>query len=272
MSAPESADLDNAGVPATYAGYMKTLLCLILVAGLARLAPAQAPASAKIESLVENSAAIGKIIEGWGSPIDPDGDCTFDLQDGALVITVPGGPPPHDLSAEIGSSNSPRVLHEVTGDFILQVRVDGDFNPGEKSTQPGRTGYTGAGLVLFADAKNYVRLERATLQRAGGPRHNYGNFEVRLNGQLQRIGITSDLPLEDNQPVYLQLERRGSTVLGAISHDGKKWKEGVPKEIGADWPPTLLAGVAAISTSVDVFTPFFSDIRTTNNPKSALEK
>ena len=251
---------------------MKTLLCLLLVVGLAPLAPAQTLAPAKIETLVEKAASIGKIIEGWGSPIDPDGDCAFDLQDGALVITVPAGPPPHDLSEEIDSSNAPRVLHEVTGDFILQVRVDGDFNPGEKSTQPGRTGYTGAGLVLFADAKNYVRLERATLQRAGGPRHNYGNFEVRINGQLQRIGITSDLPLEDNQPVYLQLTRRGATMFGAISHDGKKWTEGDPKAIGADWPQTLLAGVAAISTSVDVFTPYFSDIRTTNNPKPAPEK
>jgi hypothetical protein len=56
-------------------------------------------------------------------------------------------------------------------------------------------------------------------------------------------------------------------MLGAISQDGKTWKGIESKTIG-DWPATLLAGVAAISTSEFPFTPYFADIRTSNNPKS----
>src|SRR4030095_8806517 len=165
------------------------------------------------------------------------------------------------------SSNAPRVLHEITGDFTLQVCVLGEFKPGDKSTQPGRTGYTGAGLVLFADSKNYVRLERATLKSGSqSASKHYTNFEVRLDGKIQRFGRTSDLPLEDNKPVYLQLSRRGTTMLGAVSQDGKTWKEIESKAI-SDWPATLLAGVAAISTSEFPFTPYFVDIRTSNTAK-----
>ena len=40
------------------------------------------------------------------------------------------------------------VVQPVAGDFVIQVRVGGEFQPGAESTQPGRTGYTGAGLVV----------------------------------------------------------------------------------------------------------------------------
>src|SRR4051812_8587189 len=101
-----------------------------------------------------------KAVEGWGEAVDPAGDCNFEVKEGRLRITVPSSDKPHDLSPELESSTAPRVLRPVKGDFTIEVKVGGEFEPGEKSTQEGRTGYTGAGLVVFADEKNFVRLER----------------------------------------------------------------------------------------------------------------
>ncbi len=40
-----------------------------------------------------------KEIPGWGTAVDPDGDCRFELKNSTLTITAPG--PAHDLSAEL---------------------------------------------------------------------------------------------------------------------------------------------------------------------------
>jgi hypothetical protein len=64
----------------------------------------------------------------WGDSVDPDNDCKFRVDAGKLHIMVPGKP--HRLSIERGSTNAPRVLHAVEGDFTAEVEVSGAF-PGE---------------------------------------------------------------------------------------------------------------------------------------------
>src|SRR5688572_10707864 len=56
-------------------------------------------------------------IDGWGTVVDPDGDCRFAESNGKLTITVPGTY--HDLTHSEGRDqlNSPRVIQEVKGDF-----------------------------------------------------------------------------------------------------------------------------------------------------------
>lgn len=199
-------------------------------------------------------------LPGWGMAADPDGDCQFFLADRTLLIQVPGAKA-HDLAAEIGRTNAPRVLQEVRGDFTLQVKVEGRFTPGSASSQAGRTGYNGAALVALADAKNVVTLARAVLHHEGGNKAPYANFEIRSGGELKRIGLTGDQALPQNGPVFLRLERRGNQFLGAVSTDGVKWSTLEPKPVPADWPLTLQAGVAAISTSEEEFSPRFSKLQ-----------
>ena len=55
------------------------------------------------------------IIEGWGRPVDPDGDCAFNVDNDGMTIRVPGTP--HDLSIELNRMNAPRVLQDVDGRF-----------------------------------------------------------------------------------------------------------------------------------------------------------
>ncbi|PHQ31598.1 DUF1349 domain-containing protein [Rhodopirellula bahusiensis] len=199
-------------------------------------------------------------MEGWGTPINPAGDCSFAASDEDLTIVVPGTETPHDLSPELESSTAPRVVQPVSGDFVVEVRVDGMFQPGDESTQPGRTGYTGAGLVVFADEGNFIRLERATLHRQAGEPEPYTNFEIRVDGRLERIGIVGELPADQSKPTWLRLERKGDLMLGSVSLDGNNWEHGDPKELRAEaWAGNgIVAGVAAISTSKGNFEPRYS--------------
>ena len=201
------------------------------------------------------------MLESWGTACDPDGDCKFYVGEDELVVMVPGSERPHDLAADIQVTNAPRVTQQVKGEFTLQVRIDGRFAPGGSSTQPGRTPYNGAGLIAMLDENNVVTLARAVLQHGGGKRMPYANFEIRINGELQRIGLTSDFRIPDKGPVYLRIERRGQTIRGSVSTDGETWTALASKELPEAWPHELQVGVAAISTSKEEFLPRFSRLQ-----------
>jgi hypothetical protein len=227
-------------------------LCLIAIIGCAGLRVHAQDAPEK------NGTA--REIAGWGTAIDPDHDCKFFLAEDALLISVPGEHP-HDLAAEIETTNAPRVLQAVHGDFTIQVRVDGRFGPGDESTKEGRTGYNGAALIAMADADNVVTLARAVLQHPGNEPKPYANFEIRVGGRLLRIGHTGDHPLPKDGPVYLRLERRDSKFLASVSTDGVDWEALEAKDVPAEWPKDLQAGIAAISTSKEEFDPKFSKLQ-----------
>ncbi len=245
---------------------MKTLLltCLLPFAAFIHAQeaapPEPAPAPEK-SAAAEKAGDPDKTIKGWGAPVDPAADCSFKKDGNKLIINVAGSARPHDLSSELDSMTAPRVLQPLQGDFLLQVRVDGEFKPGGESTQEGRTGYTGAGLVVMADEKNFVRIERASLNH-GEEDVPYINFEIRVDGRLERIGTTGDFKFDGENPVWFRLERKGDKMLGSMSQDGKNWVSGEPKELRADaWQkPGVSGGVAAISTSVKSFAPVFADL------------
>lgn len=234
---------------------MKSRLTLRLVAAIAALF------LFANDRVVAQGDGLTSELATWGKTIDPDGDCKFFAAEGMLLITVPGSERPHDLAADINTSNAPRVLQPAQGDFTLQVQVDGRFMPGDASTQPGRGGYNGAGLVAVLDPKNVVTLARAVLQHPGKEPASYVNFEIRTDGKLQRIGLTGDHRVPQDGPLFLRLERRGQKMHGAVSTDGSQWTTLDSKEIPADWKPELHVGVVAISTSKAEFNPRFSKLQ-----------
>jgi len=235
----------------------RTLLAILALCGL--IAPA--------------AASMKGFIGIWGIVQNTAGDCSFDVKQDKLTISIPGSAPPHDLSIELSSTRAPLVLRQVAGDFIVQVRVDGAFNPSNQSREPARTSYTGAGLVVFADGNNYIRIERATLSRVGEKPEPYTNFEIRTNGDLERIGDIPDLPTDPNKPTWLRLERRGGEIRGAMSQDGAHWTYGEPEQLDATiWARAELSvGVAAISTSTEPFAPIYSDYILRRLPNGAPE-
>ena len=218
---------------------MCALVCLLFTwAALAAPAPADRP-----------------WLTGWDKPVDPENDCKFTRDKGTLTIEVPGKD--HDLAVERNLMNSPRLLRDVEGDFVAQVRVSGTFLPSQESTSTERLPFVGAGLLLMADEKTYVRLERAAL-RLQGEVKTYANWELRQDGNWVLAGDASVQPLED-KATYLRLQRQGDKLLPSVSHDGKDWKELNPLEIKL--PSKLKLGVSGGGTSMDVFAPRFDQFR-----------
>jgi regulation of enolase protein 1 (concanavalin A-like superfamily) len=194
----------------------------------------------------------GTRLKGWGEVIDPDRDCQIDLDKGKVTMKVPGKA--HDFAAELQRWNAPRILSEAGGDFILEVKVSGEFKPSETSTIEGRRPYNGAGLLIIKDDKTYISLHRAAVYLENNVRH-YLNFELRKDAELAVSRYEVDL---DNEDTYLRLERRGDKVYALGSHDHVHWKL-YDDPIEIDFPRVVQVGVEAVSSSDQPFRCAFED-------------
>jgi regulation of enolase protein 1 (concanavalin A-like superfamily) len=190
-------------------------------------------------------------IRGWGDIVDPDNDCPISVNGRKVVVKVPDAA--HDFAGELSRWNAPRIVREAKGDFIVDVKVSGQFKPVEASNIPTRRGYNGAGILLIKDKNNHLSLQRGAVNLDGKVRH-YLNFELRKDGELA-ISL-SQVELEDAD-VYLRLERRGKKVYGMGSMEGINWKSYDPIEV--DFPDGLTVGIAAINSSKGPFTCAFED-------------
>jgi regulation of enolase protein 1 (concanavalin A-like superfamily) len=193
----------------------------------------------------------GMTLVGWGQTFDPDGDCTFLPEGKGLTITVP--PTPHDLTAEEGRINAPRVLQDVEGDFRAQVKVSGAFRPTAGSV-PGHLPFQSGGLLLWSDAQNYVRLERAGMNR-NGVNESSATLELRSGG---RPSATAPVPLGE-QDTYLRMERSGNQVRGWVSPNGRKWTRLEPLE--ATFPAKVRVGIAAVNAAREPLSVRFEDFQ-----------
>jgi regulation of enolase protein 1 (concanavalin A-like superfamily) len=184
-------------------------------------------------------------LPAWGEVTDPDGDCQLKLADSKLSIVVPGTA--HDLSAELKKVNAPRVLRDVQGDFIVQVKVGGALKPGPNPSMPQRLPFNSAGLLVWLDSTSYVRLERAAIVRDGNVQPIL-LFEERNKSVPVMVGA---IPLEP-RPTYLRLERRDGFLFASFGFDGTAW---VPlKPVRRDLPEKVKVGVAAVNTAAEPFT------------------
>jgi regulation of enolase protein 1 (concanavalin A-like superfamily) len=188
--------------------------------------------------------ATNRYLPGWGRVVDPSGDCdvSFDAGRNRLTIAVPGTP--HVLSAEDPSlpMNAPRVVRRVRGDFTAEVRVLGRLEPGRSKTTYYDP-FHGAGLIVWQDSSNYLRLERAVGFIKGRP-HPYLNYELRAGG---RLAVSRGITVED-RPLFLRLRRRGRAFSAWYSGDGRRWAQlpGVDGDLGE----RVEVGVVAVNSSV----------------------
>jgi regulation of enolase protein 1 (concanavalin A-like superfamily) len=220
--------------------------------GLAQLLEEADPERAKLAEKVHGRAAAsgsrGPLTIGkWGEANDPDGDCSVTPDGDGLIIEVPGKL--HDLNSEIGKTNSPRVIQEVEGDFVAEIKVAGDFKPGTEPTNPKSLPYTGAGLLLWAGDTNFVRLERAAVIR-NGKVGSFVMFERRAQGKKE--SHNGGLPAGT---AYLRLERRANQLHASTSGDGMRWDALKPFEI--DMPSRVTVGLAAVNSSSEPFAARF---------------
>jgi regulation of enolase protein 1 (concanavalin A-like superfamily) len=182
-------------------------------------------------------------LPGWGHVLDPSRDCdvSLDAERDRLRITVPGTP--HVLSAEDPElpMNAPRVVRRVRGDFTAGVRVLGRLEPGRSRTTHYDP-FHGAGLIVWQDPSNYLRLERAVGSIKGRP-HPYVNYELREGG---RLALSHGITVED-RPLFLKLRRQGRAFSAWYSRDGRRWVELASVE--ATLGERVQVGVVAVNSS-----------------------
>jgi regulation of enolase protein 1 (concanavalin A-like superfamily) len=194
-------------------------------------------------ALVAGDDTAPRDLSGWARVFDPSRDCeiALDHELDRLKITVPGTP--HVLSAEDPGlpMNAPRVAQWVRGDFTAEVRVVGRLAPGKLKTTYYDP-YHGAGLIIWQDSSNYLRLERAVGFIKGRPLP-YLNFELREDGQL---AMSHGIRIED-RPLFLKLLRQGRAFSALTSRDGRRWvyRDGVEATLNE----RVEVGVFAVNSS-----------------------
>jgi regulation of enolase protein 1 (concanavalin A-like superfamily) len=182
-------------------------------------------------------------VPGWGRVLDPWRDCevSLDRARDRLKIRVPGTP--HVLSAEAPElpMNAPRVVRRVRGDFTASVRVPGRLEP-SRSRTTHYDPFHGAGLIVWQNPSNYLRLERA-VGTIKGRHHPYVNYELRQDGRLvMSHGITTE-----GRSLFLRIHRRGRSFSAWYSRDGRRWVELATVDTSLD--ERVDVGVAAINSS-----------------------
>lgn len=199
----------------------------------------------------------GMSIAGWGTIVDPDSDCEIRGMMDVLSVVVPATN--HNLNPSRGL-NAPRVLQKATGDFSVQVKVTADFKPGGGSTFVGGRPFNGAGLLLWAGEKNFLRLERNAYW-AGERLICYGPLiEYWREGEFaggNRDPVAADY--FQGRSTWLRLARKGSDVSLSISHDGEEWNE--VRSVAVEMPREVFVGVAAINQADEPFKVEFADFK-----------
>lgn len=152
--------------------------------------------------------------------------------------------------------NAPRVLRAVEGDFVAEVTVAGQLQPGGGRTSSYALPYQGAGLLVWLDRDNFIRFERAAILRGNGF-FPYVNFEQRASASMASSTGTAT----PEGPIRLRLERKGSTVSAAYRMEGQDWVK-IPRSVGIRWWGDLLkVGVAAVNTATAPLTVELMDLR-----------
>jgi regulation of enolase protein 1 (concanavalin A-like superfamily) len=202
---------------------------------------------------------------GWGRVLDPSGDCvvSLDAERDRLKITVPGTP--HLLSAEDTKlpMNAPRVVRRIRGDFTASVRVLGRLEPGRSKTTHYDP-FHGAGLIVWQDPSNYLRLERA-VGYIQGRFHPYLNYELREGGRLTMShGMTID-----DRSLFLKLRRQGPDFSAWYSRDGRRW---VPiAHVDATLNERVEVGVVAVNSSTRTLTAELERFRV-DDPQGSMAR
>ncbi len=221
------------------------------------------PVSRPAESLKDSIPRTPE--EVWGAFVDPDGDCTLQIDEVRQTarMHVPGTP--HALAAELRPPrmNAPRTLLPVRGDFQVVVHVLGTERVSGRPTTAEYPPYHGAGILVWQDFGNYIRFEIATHIRGGRSSH-YANFEYRQASRLDSRGKPSE-----TGSAYLRLSRKGNAITASFSPDNVKW---VPFAVlDTTLAPDVQVGLVAINSSTKPLTAVFEDFRVVTLPKRERE-
>jgi len=193
-------------------------------------------------------------LPGWGVFIDPDGDCTAQALEEGLVIEVPGTL--HNMTVLQNDPskryNAPRVMREIEGDFVARVKVTADFRPG-----PGIAGCqfsptVFAGLLIWDAEDQLIRFGKGVtnhpergLYCSLQPIYDVG--KVRAN----KWEATTAAEYVEPRVVWVRIERKGQSILTALSGDGIKWHQ--TAVLQTILPPRITIGPVVVNATSQPF-------------------
>lgn len=210
---------------------------------------------------VPKETAEQKLARVFGTPVDPNKDCTFDFDGNKL--TIKAGKGDHALHVAQMRMAAPRTLKEVEGDFVAEVKASAEHPTAAKPALASRNFlFHSQGLLLWADDKNYIRFEQARMDALDGTVTNYVSYELFKGGEWSRAGSTQDGELDPAKPTRFRLARKGAAVTGAFStDDGKTWTD-LPA-LALDLKAKAQVGVVANHNTDTPFTATFEDFTVT---------
>ncbi|MEV7629938.1 ThuA domain-containing protein [Actinoplanes sp. NPDC089786] len=144
----------------------------------------------------------------WDAIVRED-PATYRVTDGALRIDVPNG----DIYGTGNTGPANFILQGApAGDWTVQTKVDGSLLNEQ---------YQQAGLLVYGDDDNYIKLDLVADNTAGQPVSRRLEFRSEIGGAVQ-----------DPQPQagnltsavwHLKLVKAGTTYTAAYSADGTEW-------------------------------------------------
>ena len=188
----------------------------------------------KVESATEISFVPGELPAGWRW-LDPDNKYNptgYNTKSGVLHIDVPTG---KDLYGE--TRTAPQLLKAITGDFEIETKLK--FDPKEN--------YQGAGMLVFRNDNNYIRLERGYGGVGGG--ENGIRFDLREDEVYEPIATQEKFPTAATV-VELKIRRTGKIFTGFWREPGGEWKE--VGKYTSSYPENVQVGLIACNTSEEI--------------------
>jgi S1-C subfamily serine protease/regulation of enolase protein 1 (concanavalin A-like superfamily) len=181
-----------------------------------------------------------------GALVDPSKTCKMSRDGDAVVIDVPAGI--HLPGPEFATRPAPMVLADIEGDFVAQVQLTGALLPG---TQPAKFKghplpftFQGAGLVLFEDHRNYVRIERAGTAVPGQPSIS-SKVMVEICDKGKIAGPFFQYVNEG--PQYVRIERVHGGIHCMFGTNGTNWI-GL-QQLATQFPKKIKVGLIATNAS-----------------------
>lgn len=241
---------------------IETFLSLVIVLTFALMAPLAGQEKSQV-------------VEGWGTSMDPDGDCKITLEAGKLKFVLPGVY--HDFWPEKdkkGKVNAPRILQEVEGNFRIEVKVAGGIRP-EKGTMIAGllsgVAFQSGCLLIWQDDQNFMRFDFSGVSGSKGNKaffylQSFKNGKRAVDADSKKaVNIFKEGQIDTEG--WLRLERRGNKVFPAFSQDGgKNWLELPSKSISCELGEKVKVGVGAVNNTTKPFTAELEGFRLSKLP------
>jgi len=204
---------------------------------------------------VEEAVTANHTLGPLGALIDPLQDCRVQREARGVIIQIP--PTPHAFDPDRNVADAPRALMDVSGDFVAQVKVSGSIKPGPVPLPGLPFTFQAAGILVWLDSNNYLRLERASGYFGDRGQVHHVFVESRNAG---RPGKGAMIRAREG-PIMLRVERRGGEFNCTYSSDGKTW---LPvKQLSLSVPAKVNVGISATNAAPRPLSAHFEDFTLT---------